>query len=305
MKRLSSKAYWASRHVQARHAIGTRPTGRSGLTIRALAQRILGRTLLSYSESHREYLLWTAVYDRLLPAGKEISILEVGSAPGLELVKFHSRYGYDPFGVEYTDEGTALTRDVFATNGLDPSHVIQADFFDPAFLGRYRDRFDVVFSRGFIEHFEEPAVAVANHLALLRNGGWLVVVIPNLRSMNACWSAFFSRETHQVHNLEIMKPEAFRSLFGQQDLETLFCGYVGPFDFGLFQAPVRSLRWYVLRGCQALQRGPNLLYRILLGPHVLSWGSWSPYLVYIGRKNGQSPHRAEGICEEHLQGERV
>ena len=51
--------------------------------------------------------------------------------------------------------------------------------------------FDVVMSRGFIEHFDEPSSVVDRHLDLLKPGGLLVVSIPNLRGVNGLLTRFF------------------------------------------------------------------------------------------------------------------
>jgi 2-polyprenyl-3-methyl-5-hydroxy-6-metoxy-1,4-benzoquinol methylase len=49
-----------------------------------------------------------------------------------------------------------------------------------------REAFDVVLSGGFIEHFTDVAAIVQKHLQLLKPGGRLVVMIPNLKASISC-----------------------------------------------------------------------------------------------------------------------
>ena len=63
------------------------------------------------------------------------------------------RFGYDPYGVEYTDQGVEVNRRVFSRRGLDPAHVIHADFLSREFQDCYRGAFDVVCSPGTVVLF--------------------------------------------------------------------------------------------------------------------------------------------------------
>jgi predicted SAM-dependent methyltransferase len=41
----------------------------------------------------------------------------------------------------------------------------------------------VVLSAGFVEHFDKPELVFEKHCDLLQNGGFLIIVLPNLRYM--------------------------------------------------------------------------------------------------------------------------
>jgi hypothetical protein len=50
-------------------------------------------------------------------------------------------------------------RKLFRKYGLEADRVIQADLFDERQLSGCHGRFDIVFSGGLIEHFQEPQIA--------------------------------------------------------------------------------------------------------------------------------------------------
>jgi len=138
-----------------------------------------------------EYLIRKVLIEPHLPRRTDWKLLEVGSAPGFRLVEMNRRLGYIPYGVEYSAPGVGINRRTFAANGLDPALVIHADFFSEEFQENFREHFDVVTSYGFIEHFSDAAVVVRKHQALLKKGGRLLVVIPNLRSVQLLVTRFF------------------------------------------------------------------------------------------------------------------
>ena len=76
-------------------------------------------------------------------------------------------------------------------------------------------------------------------------------------------------------------------------LKTLFCGYYGTFDFGLFNAPEGTLRQRALSLAMGVQRLLNAVFRVALGRRGLESRLFSPYLIYIGVK--LPPAAAPGI----------
>lgn len=227
--------------------------------------------------------LWD-IYARHLPTGSGLRLLEIGSAPGNHLVALHRRFGFIPYGVEYTESGVALNRDLFIRNALPPTNVIHSDVFSPGFQSEYREFFDVVLSRGFIEHFEDPREAVRSHLALLKPGGTMVVMIPNLTGINATLTRFFAKATLRQHNLTIMRLDRFREVFDLTGLEERYCSYYGIFDFDLFDADRKGVRDVIRRAGKGGQLFLNVLFHMLFRHGGPQHPAVSPYLVFVGIK---------------------
>ena len=273
---LSDKEYWDSVH-----------TGRKGagapVFVRA-AKKIFGPSASEKMRSYEDHLLWNVIYPAFLPSGEGIRAIEIGSAPGRHLVRMHGELGCEVWGLEYSPEGATANRELFARSGIDPGHVIETDLFDDGLGGRFDDRFDIVLSRGFIEHFSDPGKAIERHLQLLRPGGTLVVSIPNMRGANYLQALLFNRRLIPLHNREIMRMKSFKSLFDPGRLEAVFCGYYGTAKADLFihrRGPLTRLAW---RAADAAQAGLNLFFRLVLRDRGFETSAFSPNLLFIGRK---------------------
>lgn len=279
MTRLTEKQYWESVY---------KGDPAEASSTKRFVRRVMGNSLFDLISPYYDYLLWRVVFPRYLPAScSNLSVLEIGSAPGDFLVRFAKTYGATPYGVEYTQHGAERNRINFATNGINPDNVIEADFFSQEFLDAHRGRFDIVISRGFIEHFVDVEAVVARHSDLLRSGGLLFVLIPNLRGIYYFWTKAFNREQLELHNLEIMNLSRFRGVFEKQPLEILKCSYFGTFGFWLFTAS-RDARWAkrVIKVLLILQLGLNFLFRLLFAGRGAETATFSPNLIFVGRKKG-------------------
>ena len=265
-QRLTSDEYWSQRPLGSAPSPGKQdmPWWRAGT----------GR----YSEYLGNHLC-----DRYLPVGSHLRFLEVGAAPGRNLIKFHQRYRWEPFGVEYLSSGIEVMRDLLTRFGISPDHAIHADFFDPTFQERFRESFDVVASFGFLEHFSDPREVVEKHLNVLRQGGYLLVTIPNFRRVNYYLKAFFNRDFIATHNLALMDLDMFRRCFAFEHFTLLECRYSGGFRF-----PEPSLTKPWKRIAEKLMGKLQLLHNALLmpvfGAHYPESKYFSAALVCLGKK---------------------
>jgi len=253
---------------------------------KALVTKYLGDRALGYVSNYAEHLLWDVIYPTYLLKTKRAKVLEVGSAPGHHLVRLARTFGFEPYGVEYSDSGAALNRRVFSANGIDPDNVIHADFLSEAFHEQYRGRFDVVMSRGFIEHFTDVEEVIDKHLNVLADGGVLVVSIPNYGGANYLIKWLLRRDNLAMHNLAIMNRPRFARLFDRAGLAASYCDYYGTFNLGLFSTRKGSPKRFLKPLLRLLQVVLNVVFRLLFGDRGAESGWFSPYLLFIGTKVG-------------------
>lgn len=193
------------------------------------------RSPSAYAAYLRDALCRKYIHD-----GERLTFLEVGAAPGRNLVKFHRDFGCTTFGVEYTDIGVKIMKDVLAANQIPPANAIHSDFFDPQFHSQYREAFDIVASFGFLEHFDRPKDVVEKHLSLLKSGGLLFITIPNFRYLNYYLKRFFGTDWIQTHNLSLMDLQNFKDCFSHESFEIHECRYLGCFQF---PEPTQTKPW--------------------------------------------------------------
>lgn len=236
---------------------------------------------LSIFESYYYYALFSLL-QRFL--SKEYrSIIEVGCAPGNYLVKFYKKFSLEPFGIEYAEDGYRKTVENLRAYGVAENNIFLADFFDDSFLNNQMNSFDVVFSAGFIEHFPNPELIVKRHMSLVREGGLLICLIPNVRYMNAILTP---KSIIDIHNLSIMNQTSFRKIFdGCGDI--LYCDYFGGlFNFGLYnyENPILRLIRIIAYVAQRILVDPILKLLFLIRGKDCTSKYWSPSLLCVIKK---------------------
>ncbi|MGA9771355.1 MAG: glycosyltransferase [Blastocatellia bacterium] len=307
---LTEKRFWDSTHQNEREdwnsTVRSKQAGRglsaSKSRIKTAIKAMLGKRVLDYVRSYEDYLLCEVIYKKYMPGGSGLKVLEVGSAPGEHLVSLSKRYGFIPYGIEYSESGNELNREVFASNNIDPDNVIYADFFSDEVHERYKGAFDIVISRGFIEHFTDVRSVVEKHTNLLAEGGCLIISIPNLNGINYALGRFFHKELIPLHNLSIMRKQEFISLFDNQGLSPLFCDYYGTFNFGLFNTKRGTFQSLALSCCMKLQLILNIALRLLFKERGAESMSFSPSLMFIGKKTdhaGPVTEVSKAAAESH------
>src|SRR5581483_1856087 len=140
------------------------------------------------------------VFDRFLEPNSGISALEAGGAPGKYLVYIHRLTSCRCAVIDNSPVGCEQTRENFERLGI-PVEVFEHDLLDPHLdIGR----FDLVYSLGLIEHFEDVQAVVAAHVRLVRPGGLLVLGVPNLRGVNGWFAERIDRRRFESHNVDAM-----------------------------------------------------------------------------------------------------
>ncbi|MBS1811373.1 MAG: class I SAM-dependent methyltransferase [Acidobacteria bacterium] len=290
MERLTKKDYWNTVYLgTAPFQAKARATGQSGRSLKGWLKRTLGEYWRDYSD----YLEWDVLYPTYLPNVSGLKIIEIGSAPGTNLVRHHKTFGYEPYGVEYAEAGANLNREEFSQHGLNPNNVIRADAFSEEFLTRYEGYFDLVLSRGFIEHFTEMDKVMNAHLRLLKPGGTLIVTIPKLTGAPNLLFRLFNPEVIPMHNLKIMNRRSFASLFRRKELKQQYCNDYGTFKVSVCGATQLSgVKATVMNALMNVQLLLNMFFRAAFGKQGAESHWFSPYLIYIGTKE-PSPHSKE------------
>jgi SAM-dependent methyltransferase len=159
-----------------------------------------------WSRAHRtaayEGLGWVSgnypvmAFDRMLRSVLAVdpsrSFLELGSGPARWMIYFHKTFGYRVSGCDTSPLSCDLARHNLAAAGV-AGTVHQADFFD------IEGAYDIVFSGGVVEHFEDPSVPLAAFERLVAPGGVLITDVPNLTGLNGWYGRLLRPETFETH----------------------------------------------------------------------------------------------------------
>jgi L-malate glycosyltransferase len=107
------------------------------------------------------------------------------------------------------------------------------------------DRYDLVCSFGFIEHFENFMKVIKLHDRLVKPNGLLAITTPNFKgAMQKTLHQFVDAENLQRHYLPSMSPDLWAAELERKGYEVGFSGYFGGFDF-----------WHDNKNLSSVQRG--------------------------------------------------
>ena len=225
---------------------------------------------------------------------RRFSFIEVGCGGGSFLPYLQKRYNnLDIFGIDTSLIGCklALRRldSIFSSVDILCGDIIQSPLIS--------EKFDIAFSFGLIEHFDYPDMVLKKHVDLLKPGGLLICVVPNVIGLQG---KFFGSKMWKRKDAP---PEHFKNyIWGMkrisiEDLET-WCNDIGLNDinvspiggiFPMFQMESyqpekkltsRKLIYYIYRYFL------SLLFIAVNIPFLcrLDSLSFSPYLIVVGIK---------------------
>lgn len=131
-------------------------------------------------------------------------VLELGCAPGKILAWVAAVLGAEASGLDYSERGIAWSKTLFEKLGI-PGDLRCEDVFSTSLPP---DNYDVVYSSGLIEHFDDPRQIVRTHVALVKPGGKAIIAIPDYGGVYGRLQRWLDPENLAIHNLTIMSVEA-------------------------------------------------------------------------------------------------
>ena len=125
----------------------------------------------------RDYVSWrfARLFREYIKPGQRV--LEVGCGGSRFLPYFAKDLGADVWGFDYTPAGVASAKAALRRAGVE-GKILQADLFAADDVPA--NHFDVVFSGGFIEHFEDTEGVVNHIVRFAKPGGLVITEIPHV-----------------------------------------------------------------------------------------------------------------------------
>ena len=155
-------------------------------------------------------------------------VLEIGCAPGKYLAWMGKVLGARVTGLDYSEPGMETTRALFRALDLDGDLRCEDVFQSPL----PRGAFDVVYSCGVIEHFDDPRDIVERHVSFVAPGGMALIAVPNYAGIYGTLQCHFDPANVDIHNLGIMSREGLRALVpagGGLEVDAYSFGSLSPY----------------------------------------------------------------------------
>lgn len=153
------------------------------------------------------------------------SVFEIGCCPG-RFLKYFSSKNLMINGIDYSEKSYLQMINDFEFNKIQYNNIILQDFlrFHPT------EKYDLVCSFGFIEHFKDVDTIISKHLKLLNKNGNLIIGIPNFTGLTGFFQRKVGRSVLEAHELDIMKKSFFKKIASDYSLTISDISYLGGFD---------------------------------------------------------------------------
>ena len=236
------------------------------------------KSKIAYSLQNYEYFKIIKKYTH----NKYKNIIEIGCAPGGFLIKAHNKLKLKPFGVDYTLNGKLITEKNMKANKITEFEIFYSDVFSTKFQKEKKEKFDIVMSNGFAEHFEDLKKVINSHANLTKVGGIIVISIPNLLYFNKYLTI---KEVKNICNLDVMNLKTIKQNIPSNIAIKELKYYGGLFNIGVFffnNKILEKIRLAIFIG-QRLIFDPIGILLSKLGID-LNWKYSSPAIILIGKK---------------------
>lgn len=174
---------------------------------------------------------------RDMGGAKGSRVLEVGAGGSRILPYLSRRFGCEIFGSDFSLRGCRLLQANMVLQGVEGGIVCE-DLFQSSLP---RETFDLVFSSGLVEHFDDTHAVINEHLRAVKPGGRLVVFVPNLEGVHGRITQRLAPSLWRAHR--VLGPEQLADILKSLGLEQVRSGYAGSF----FIRVLRDPEWSVVR----------------------------------------------------------
>jgi|UniRef100_A0A7V6A619 SAM-dependent methyltransferase len=227
-----------------------------------------------YREFHH---LW----ERHLPSGeKTIKLLEIGCAQSRWLPYFARHWGYAVAGLDYSELGCLQSRALLEREGVE-GEIFHQDLFSP--LPGQLAGYDLVFSNGVVEHFDDTVAVLRQMATYLKPGGLMITLVPNLAGWLGYLQKLVSPEVMAIHRP--LSREELGEAHAAAGLHPQVCTYLAFLHFSVVNSGDRWHGWRKSCFCKGL-KGATVLARTLcrLCPGLSSDRRTAGYIVCIAAK---------------------
>ena len=211
-------------------------------------------------------------------------LLEVGCARSIWLPYFEKEFGFEVYGIDYSELGCRQALKMLRDDGAN-GRVLCADFFSaPCFKSA---PFDVVVSFGLVEHFQDTAACIAALSRFLKPGGIMITNIPNMVGAVGFIQRMVNRPVYELH-VPIDK-ELFLRAHASSGLEVIDCDYFLFINSGVCNLngiSRNSIGWFLKNALLTVLAQVSLGVWIVeskIGP-LRSTRFLSPYILCSARK---------------------
>jgi len=222
------------------------------------------------------------------------SVLEAGCGRSPWLPFLNRRLGCRVVGIDIEPHAAELARANLRGAGA-AGEVICGDAFALSSRPDLRASFDLVYSMGVLEHFDDVVERISALALYLKEGGRILTTVPNLQGVNWIMQRMADLKTLQIH--VVYDAARLRKAHEGAGLATIASGYAGFFD-GYVSSSVGSQSRFRQeahrRLCRLLGTCAEAWVRAGRGRGAPEMRFTSPHVFYVGGR-GTDPVAGTGV----------
>lgn len=209
------------------------------------------------------------------------NVLEIGGGGSAWLIYLAERFPEKRFSVlDYSHEGCEKLRDSVGGRRLCNVDVYEEDFFSPSHkIGE----FDLVYSHGVVEHFNNLSEVLLAHSMFLSKDGRMFTVIPNMAGVLGVLTKWLNRDVYNIHVPHDLA--SFEEGHREAGLKVIDSGYLCSHNFGVLSSCAShrlSFNWWVSRLLGRLSQAA-WLFESAVSPFPVT-KTFSPYIYVVSEK---------------------
>jgi 2-polyprenyl-3-methyl-5-hydroxy-6-metoxy-1,4-benzoquinol methylase len=167
------------------------------------------------------FKLFSRINNRLNHLDK-IQILEVGCGNSAWLPFLNKTFGWEITGLDYNELGVNRSNIILKEMGV-KGIILKRDLFEDN--TDLMNNFDIVYSAGFVEHFDDLEKVILNLKKFLKPNGYILKTVPNLFNYSTIICKIVGNKILSVHKL--INLEELVNGHELNGFETIDCRYVG------------------------------------------------------------------------------
>jgi 2-polyprenyl-3-methyl-5-hydroxy-6-metoxy-1,4-benzoquinol methylase len=179
------------------------------------------------------------------------TFLEVGCGSSGWLPYFATKYDFVVSGLDYSEIGCKLALKNLQMQNIDFDEIICKDILESKVTNG--KKYDIVFSYGVIEHFNNPQEIIKIFYDLVNTNGIIITLIPNLNGFPGLISRIFVKDIYLMH--KVISKSQLRSYHETNGFVSIKSNYAGIFSLAV-------IPW--VRSKVLVFKGDNLLRKFAL-----------------------------------------
>lgn len=242
---------------------------------------------LLYDLKTRNFKNWVdcaflSVFDKILCIGTTHNAIEIGCGNSVWLAYLARDRNLEVDGLDYTDIGCETARNILNHYNAQGT-VHKGDLFSAP--ENLRNNYDLVFSNGVAEHFDDTASCIRGCADFAKQGGYILTTVPNMKGIIGVIQKYLDRRIYDVHvplNIRDLK-----SAHEKAGLHIIEAGYFVSLNlYVLNDEKYRKHFWYPLLRAAFVLPTKTVWLLEKMGLKIPPSSFLSPY-IYVIAKKGQ------------------